>query len=61
MDTSKTADVRVNDTILAPLERPALQWLCKQMPVWMTPDIPHCDWLHWRASHGGCVLVVQYE
>lgn len=39
MDSSKTADVRVNDTILAPLERTALQWLCKQMPVWMTPDI----------------------
>jgi phosphatidylglycerophosphate synthase len=39
MDTSKTADVRVNDTFLAPLERPALQWLCKRMPAWMTPDI----------------------
>jgi archaetidylinositol phosphate synthase len=39
MDTSKTADVRVNDTFLAPLERTALQWLCKHMPAWMTPDI----------------------
>ena len=39
MDTSKTADVRVNDSFLAPLERPALQWLCKHMPAWMTPDI----------------------
>ena len=39
MDTSKTADVRVNDTFLAPLERAALQCLCKQMPAWMTPDI----------------------
>jgi phosphatidylglycerophosphate synthase len=39
MDTSKTADVRVNDTVFAPLERTALQWLCKRMPEWMTPDI----------------------
>src|SRR5262245_40904070 len=39
METSKTADVRVNDIFFAPLERPALQWLCKHMPAWMTPDI----------------------
>jgi phosphatidylglycerophosphate synthase len=39
MDTSKTTDVRINDTLLAPLERPALHWLCKHMPTWMTPDI----------------------
>src|ERR1051325_1306929 len=39
MDTSKTADVRVNDSFFTPLERPALQWLCKHMPGWMTPDI----------------------
>lgn len=39
MDISKTADVRVNNTFLAPLERPALHWLCKRMPAWMTPDI----------------------
>jgi len=39
MENSKTADLRVNDTFLAPLERPALQWLCKYMPAWMTPDI----------------------
>ena len=39
MNTSKTADVRVNDSLLGPLERPALQWLCKHMPAWMTPDI----------------------
>ena len=38
MDNSKTADVRVNDTFFAPLERAALQWLCKHMPGWMTPD-----------------------
>ena len=39
MDSSKQADVRVNDTILAPLERTALQSLCKAMPAWITPDI----------------------
>jgi archaetidylinositol phosphate synthase len=30
---------RVNDILLGPLERPALQWLAAHMPVWMTPDI----------------------
>ena len=55
MDTSKTADVRVNDTFLAPLERPALQWLCKQMPVWMTPDI-----LTVIGFIGGLVMAAAY-
>ncbi|MBN1537068.1 MAG: CDP-alcohol phosphatidyltransferase family protein [Anaerolineales bacterium] len=30
---------RVNDILLGPLERPALQWLSKHMPGWVTPDI----------------------
>jgi len=30
---------RVNDILLGPLERPALQWLAAHMPAWMTPDI----------------------
>lgn len=30
---------RVNDILLGPLERPALQWLCVHMPAWMNPDI----------------------
>ena len=30
---------RVNDILLGPLERPALQWLAAHMPSWMTPDI----------------------
>lgn len=55
MDTSKTADVRVNDTFLAPLERAALQWLCKQMPVWMTPDI-----LTAIGLVGGLVMAAAY-
>ena len=31
--------VRVNDILLAPLEKPALKWLSKRMPTWITPDI----------------------
>lgn len=30
---------RVNDIFLAPLERPALQWLAAHMPAWVSPDI----------------------
>ncbi len=30
---------RVNDILLGPLERPALAWLAKKMPAWITPDI----------------------
>ena len=55
MDTSKTADVRVNDTFLAPLERPALQWLCKHMPARMTPDI-----LTVIGIIGGIVMAAAY-
>lgn len=29
---------RVNDILLGPLERPALQWLAAHMPGWVTPD-----------------------
>lgn len=29
---------RVNDILLGPLERPALQWLAAHAPAWMTPD-----------------------
>jgi len=38
-DTAKKTDKRVNDILLGPLERPALQWLCQYMPGWVTPDI----------------------
>lgn len=31
--------VRINDILLGPLERPALQWLAARMPQWMTPDM----------------------
>lgn len=30
---------RVNDMLLGPLERPALQWLAWRMPAWVTPDL----------------------
>jgi len=29
---------RINDILLGPLERPALQWLAARMPRWVTPD-----------------------
>jgi len=31
--------VRVNDILLGPLERPALQWLAAHLPAWVTPDM----------------------
>lgn len=30
---------RINDILLGPLERPALAWMAKKMPAWVTPDI----------------------
>ncbi len=30
---------RVNDILLGPLERPALQWLAGHLPSWVTPDL----------------------
>ncbi len=30
---------RVNDILLGPLERPALQWLSAHLPAWATPDM----------------------
>jgi phosphatidylglycerophosphate synthase len=30
---------RVNDILLGPLERPALQWLAAHAPTWVTPDL----------------------
>ncbi len=30
---------RVNKILLGPLERPALAWMAKKMPPWVTPDI----------------------
>lgn len=33
---------RINETILQPLERPALLWLVARLPLWMTPDMLTC-------------------
>ncbi|HEX2980406.1 MAG TPA: CDP-alcohol phosphatidyltransferase family protein [Anaerolineaceae bacterium] len=30
---------RINDILLGPLERPALQWLAARMPAWVTSDM----------------------
>jgi len=30
---------RINDILLGPLERPAIAWMVKRMPQWITPDI----------------------
>jgi len=30
---------RINDILFGPLERPALRWLAKNMPGWVTPDL----------------------
>jgi phosphatidylglycerophosphate synthase len=35
---SNTDHERVNDILLGPLERPALQWFAAHMPAWVTPD-----------------------
>jgi phosphatidylglycerophosphate synthase len=34
-----TKHKRVNDILLGPLERPALQWLAAHSPAWATPDL----------------------
>lgn len=34
----KQNHIRINKTILGPLERPALNWLVENLPAWVTPD-----------------------
>lgn len=34
-----TEHTRVNKILLGPLERPALAWLAKKMPAWVSPDL----------------------
>ena len=46
---------RVNDILLGPLERPALQWLAAHMPAWMTPDI-----LTGIGTLGAIIIFVSY-
>jgi phosphatidylglycerophosphate synthase len=54
-DTAKKTDERVNDIFFGPLERPALQWLCKQMPAWVNPDL-----LTAVGFLGGLIIAVGY-
>lgn len=35
---SQKSDKRVNDILLGPLERPALEFFCRHMPSWANPD-----------------------
>ena len=54
-ETSKKTDERLNDIFFGPLERPALQWLCEHMPVWVTPNI-----LTAIGVCGGLIIAVGY-
>ncbi|MEJ2487590.1 MAG: CDP-alcohol phosphatidyltransferase family protein [Anaerolineales bacterium] len=38
MEEKKTKHVRINDILLGPIERPALEYFCKIAPTWATPD-----------------------
>lgn len=46
---------RVNDILLAPLERPALRWLAAHQPAWVTPDI-----LTFTGFLGAALIFVSY-
>jgi archaetidylinositol phosphate synthase len=37
--TNTSSHTRINDTVMGPLERPALHWLAVHSPKWMNPDI----------------------
>ena len=53
--TNAASHKRVNDTVLGPLERPALQWLATRMPAWVTPD--HLTFL---GVIGGIIVAVSF-
>lgn len=55
MPTDPKEHRRVNDILLGPLERPALQWLAARQPAWMTPDK-----LTAIGTFGGLVIFVSY-
>ena len=54
-DTSKKTDERVNDIFFGPLERPALQLLCRHMPAWVNSDM-----LTAIGAGGGLIIAVGY-
>ena len=46
---------RVNDILLGPLERPALQWLAGHLPAWVTPDL-----MTLTGIAGALIITVSY-
>lgn len=52
---------RVNDILLGPLERPAIQWLVEHMPHWVTPD--HLTFFGFAASLmiGVCYYLTNFD
>jgi phosphatidylglycerophosphate synthase len=38
MSENNRDHIRINDILLGPIERPALQYFCRIAPAWMTPD-----------------------
>lgn len=39
LEARTNAPIRIQENVLAKSERRLLQWLCKRMPPWVTPDI----------------------
>ncbi|MDO9546021.1 MAG: CDP-alcohol phosphatidyltransferase family protein [Pelolinea sp.] len=64
-DNNKLKDIkdhhRVNDILLGPLERPAIAWLVKHLPKWVTPD--HLTFLGFLAaiSIGVCYWLTNFD
>jgi archaetidylinositol phosphate synthase len=46
---------RVNDSLLGPLERPALKWLAANVPAWVSPDV--CTVI---GMMGALVIMISY-
>lgn len=46
---------RINNILLGPLERPALQWLAAHMPAWVNPDV--CTGI---GVFGAVVICISY-
>ncbi len=47
---------RVNDILMGPLERPALNWLAAHMPDWISPDL--CTAI---GVLGALVIMISYD
>lgn len=52
---SKTDHERVNDILLGPLERPALNWFASHLPEWVSPDV-----LTLIGIFGSVVILIGY-